>query len=503
MLYIGNKYISYKDLFFKAINISQYFQNLGLKTNDKVILIFPISIEFYSILLALFRLGITVIFIEPRVINNLEDIINHTKPKAVIYNYKFQFFNIFSKKINDNLIPLRIVDSFLVFPKEIKFKIPKNTRQNNIEKEENEIENIKKQIFNKDFFENIAIISFTSGTTGTPKGIIRTYKNLFKQGEYLFNIMKINEKDIDFTNLPLFVLKNIYFNISSYLYYVSNWRFINIKEILNFLRKSTSITASVGLLKTIVKYCKEKKILISNIKVVYTGGAPCYLEFLKEVKGVFINADVNVLYGSTEAEPISHTNLIDLENIRDLEGVCVGKPIKEVDVKIVNKIKIYNLEDFEVGEVAVSGENVCQNYIFSKQNKIEIDNKLYHLTGDVGYFDNAKNLWILGRIEHKIFFNNFYLFPLQIEKEVNKIELIENSAFIMNTKNNKAIILIKPIKYTPAFTYLIKNKVKELILKKFGNLYLEFDIIFGDIPLDKRHNAKINYSKLKKILKIE
>jgi hypothetical protein len=39
MLYIGNKYISYKDLFFKAINISQYFQNLGLKTNDKVILI--------------------------------------------------------------------------------------------------------------------------------------------------------------------------------------------------------------------------------------------------------------------------------------------------------------------------------------------------------------------------------------------------------------------------------------------------------------------------------
>ncbi|MCX7869974.1 MAG: AMP-binding protein [bacterium] len=507
MLYIKNKSITYNELFLKAKLISKQLQDLGIKENDEVILFFPISIELYCILLALFKLGATTIFIEPRIINNIQNIINYTNPKAIIYNYYFQILKLFNQKIKDNSIPLKITTSIITFNKEKSLKIPKINE--NLYKETDK--NIKDEIFNKNFFDKVAIISFTSGSNKTPKGVIRTYKTIFKQGEYLYKNMKITSKDIDFTNLPLFALKNIYYNISSYLYYISNWENINIKEIINYLKKSTTITVSLGLLKYIINYCKEKRIILDNIRLIYTGGAPVYLEFLKELKEIFINSEIEVLYGSTEAEPIAHINLNELNELNKLNelsylpGVCVGKPINDIDVKIINEIKVYNVLDFKtldfkVGEIVVNGENIANGYIPNNlnQNKIEIDKKNYHKIGDIGYFDNLGNLWILGKSEPKFLINNFYLFPLQIEQIIDKTEGVEKSAFIIN--NNKAFIFIKLKKIKKNNFINIKKTIEQRIKEILVKLNLDFYIIFRDIPLDKRHNSKVDYQKLTEII---
>ena len=255
----------------------------------------------------------------------------------------------------------------------------------------------------------------------------------------------------------------------------------------------------LGVLELIAKYCIENNLQINSIKKIFTGGGAVFLDFIEKLKLVFPCAKITTIYGSTEAEPIAELDIdnMSLEDIDKMEngyGILAGSicgvkncKIIKIGVDVIGKLNEREFEKLyaEVGEIVVSGENVLQGYlngIGDKENKFSVDGEIYHRTGDIGFFDENGRLWLRGRIKEPYF---------NIESALHaKFDIGKTAVF----KNNDKIILVLEK----------NNKISEKEIK--NAIYFEkiSEIKYvSKIPLDKRHNSKVNYNELKKLLKLE
>ena len=176
----------------------------------------------------------------------------------------------------------------------------------------------------------------------------------------------------------------------------------------------------------------------------------------------------------------------------------VGKPIEDINVKII-KPSDEPIEDFEstwlstgeIGEICVEGKHVLKEYYNSdeaqKFAKINYQGQVWHRTGDAGYLDNDGRLFLMGRVKNRFVHNNKDVYVFPIENALLEIEGIEIGTIL---KIDEQIILVAETK--------IPQKKLERELKNFGFNFDKF--IITKIPRDPRHNSKIDYDKLRKIL---
>ena len=131
----------------------------------------------------------------------------------------------------------------------------------------------------------------------------------------------------------------------------------------------------------------------------------------------FPQAEITVVYGATEVEPISTvtTREMDLEDnaaMHSGRGLLVGRPVESLEVRImddcwgraIGPLSENEFDDLcrpsgEPGEIVVSGEHVLADYLSGNataENKFRVDQTTWHRTGDAGYFDHRGRLWLLG-----------------------------------------------------------------------------------------------------------
>ena len=136
-------------------------------------------------------------------------------------------------------------------------------------------------------------------------------------------------------------------------------------------------------------------------------------------------------------------------------------------------------------EIHVTGDHVVKGYIDKTDNastKIEIDEEIWHKTGDAGRWDDQGRLWLLGRVEARQ--GNIY--PFCIETAARTMAHVRHAAFL-NHKGSNALAV--EMDGNPEILSPLKDK--------FG----DFDIIkIRSMPLDRRHNSKVDYGRLRKLL---
>jgi acyl-CoA synthetase (AMP-forming)/AMP-acid ligase II len=240
---------------------------------------------------------------------------------------------------------------------------------------------------------------------------------------------------------------------------------------------------------------------------IFTGGAPVFPNEAEIYVKAFPDAKVEIVYGSTEAEPISAINareLIEEKNNIQSQGLMVGKADKNIEVKIIKIIdkniyisseeELLNIElpVKEIGEIIVSGSHVLYEYFNNsealKRNKIFIGSTCWHRTGDSGSLDENGMLYLTGRCSTLI--NNYgkILSPFIYENYFQGIDGVEMGTIIMLKEKVTAIIELKE--------KLKRTSVKNII-REYDNQLKE--IIFVEkIHRDPRHNSKIDYEKLLK-----
>lgn len=482
----------------------------GIKKNHRVLIAVSLSIETYVILLALFRVGAIAVVADASMgFKTLEQSVYLVKPDAVIFDEQTRFLCMLSAHVRN-----------------IRVQLSSNRVVSNVERlpqvagsQSNSAENVER--------EHAALITFTSGSTGQPKAIVRTHGFLQHQQVVIANSLPPQSEDIELTTLPVFVLSALSHGITAVLPDCNMRKpaSIDAARIAAQIDRCdiNRIIASPAFLQRLSDYLAMKQILVRAVRKIYTGGGPVFPALLKQMKIVFPNAELCAVYGSTEAEPIAH---IDFESITEGDlartfaggGLLAGKPIQDIEMRIadptlLNKSSrdgaaknIPALPPYAIGEIVVSGNHVVKTYLGGLGNaetKIEVHSdagkKVWHRTGDAGYLDGKGRLWLMGRSSSKLEDGRGEVYPFQVEAAASEVDSIKRATCLKS--NGKRILLIERKKqsWLNEIAFMTPNaraKFLDNIRETFD--WLQFDELrlVRKIPMDKRHNAKIQYSQV-------
>ena len=480
-------FITYADLEKEVLQTAAYFQSKGISNGDRVLVFVPMSIDLYRIVLALFKIGATAVFLDEWVSKErMELCCKIAECKAFIGIWKARLFSFFSKEL-----------------RKIPIKLGVNYKKINT-----------KQTFTYQTNPNdTALITFTTGSTGIPKAAKRTHAFLLEQFNALTEEISLTPNDVDLTMLPIFVLCNLGIGNTTIIPEFKATKPDTLNPALLFKlinqHKINRISASPFVIKKMAVYALDNHIYNTKLKHIFTGGAPVFPKEAKLYEKAFSNSNVEILYGSTEAEPISKINIKTLiKHETDLikNGLLVGKPTTLIDVKIIkitNEVmKCHTPEDMnllevskkEIGEIAVSGSHVLKEYYNNNEallrNKIFTGKKVWHRTGDSGYLDNEGSLFLTGRCSQIIWKDDQLIAPFLYENFLQTISGVEMGT-ILDVNNALTIVIELSAKAN-------KNHIQQEI--KNAEMVYDTIVYISKIPRDPRHNSKIDYEKLKEQL---
>lgn len=468
---------------------------------DSVLILVPMTLELYVCLLALFEIGAVAVFLDPSAgLGHIRKCCAIQPPRAFIGISKAHLYRLMSHAIRS--IPL-------------KFSTAKSVPGAYYLFQRGEASLRERETGDRVLPRDPALITFTSGSTGFPKATVRTHEFLISQHQVLERSIALKAGEVDLATLPVFVLANLASGVTSVLPDADMRRpgFVDPGPILKQIEKF-QINRTGGSPAFYEKLLEGVESVdgLQSLKKLYTGGAPVFPRLLKKIQEVLPDAEVVAVYGSTEAEPIAHVSYremepSDLEAMKSGKGLLTGTCVPEIAIKIIRDqwgtpLPAMSLEDFQnrgvelgqVGEIVVSGNHVLKGYLHGKgdeETKFKVEDRIWHRTGDAGYFDDKRRLWLMGRCSAKVSDSEGELYPFAVEAAATAFDLIHRSAFIK--RHGKRCLVIQLAGRASEAQF---NKLKrELAWAKIQ----EFRIV-PLIPVDKRHNAKINYTELEKRL---
>ena len=246
-----------------------------------------------------------------------------------------------------------------------------------------------------------------------------------------------------------------------------------------------------------------------EFKTIYTGGAPVFPNLLDEIQSAHPEINVVTVFGSTEAEPIAHipwseVTTTDRQMMQDGKGLLVGKPVTATQLKIIpdhsgepippmseSQLETMTLPPGEVGEIIVTGNHVLKGYLHGKgdhENKLHAGEEIWHRTGDAAWIDDTGRVWLVGRCSAAIQNDNSTIYPFGIECAAMCHPSVERCALIHH--QDKVILFVQG---------LPDERLRQELLQQLTPMSVEHIHFLPHIPVDKRHNAKIDYTALHKM----
>ena len=285
--------------------------------------------------------------------------------------------------------------------------------------------------------KDIAVLQYTGGTTGTPKGVVLTHGNItanIRQCRMWFKAAKDGEETI-MGVLPFFhvfamtVIMN--FAIASGFRIIMHPRF-EMKPLLDDIQKykPTLMPGVPTMFSAILNYHKIDKYDLSSLKYCISGGGP----LPHEVKQQFEARTKSVLfegYGLSETSPVASCNPIQGEN----KIGSIGMPLPATILEIYDsEDEVTKLPQGEVGEICIRGPQVMQGYW---QKPDETDKVIRTdeegprlLTGDIGYMDEDGYFFIVDRKKEMIISGGYNIYPRNIEEVIYTHEAVAECAVV-------------------------------------------------------------------------
>ncbi len=489
------------------------FKNQGIKSGDRVILFLPMSLYMYASMFALQKIGAIPTFLDSWARRDQMGVsAKVANPVAMISADRA--FTYLADVPEIAQIKIKIVAG------EVTSEIPYSARLEVLlqGKTPSEITAVEK--------EHTALITFTTGSSGTPKGADRSHRFLAAQHYALNRHLPYAEGDKDLPVFPIFSLNNLAAGVETIIPAIDVGSPAPTDALVLYVQmKSAGVTCttlSPSLFNALASFCIEKGLHLNFLKRVVTGGAPISRDDVARMKSVAKNAEILVLYGSTEVEPMAHIEAVEmLAETQDKDpeiveaGVNVGALDSGLSYKFIRieKDAVYvksnsdwkNIEvpAGEVGELIVAGEHVCEKYFNNEEAffraKIR-DEKgvVWHRTGDLGKLDSHKNLWIVGRVHNAINRKGSYFFPVRAEIILKKFPFVHRAAFlgISDPALNEKTYAVFSSNDTNLNIEEAKKEIRRVMEK---NQFVVDEILHvDDIPMDPRHHSKVEYEVLKK-----
>ncbi len=272
-----------------------------------------------------------------------------------------------------------------------------------------------------DVAEDVAVIQFTGGTTGIPKGAMLTHANLYinvLQAE-CWAIELERGTEVIIGSLPFFHVfaMTVVMNLSIYIgaKVIIQPKF-ELNEAIKMMKKEKpTLFAGVPTMYTaMLNHSSAPDIGMENVKMCMTGGAPLPVELGQAFKNK-MNVIISEGYGLTETSPISAANPYD----RPSRKGSIGLPVPGTEVIIIDRddpTKIMPLG--EAGEICIRGPQVMKGYWKRAQATADVMIGDMFRTGDVGYMDDEGFSYIIDRDKDLILVGGFNVYPRVVEEAI-------------------------------------------------------------------------------------
>jgi acyl-CoA synthetase (AMP-forming)/AMP-acid ligase II len=308
---------------------------MGIGPGDRVIIFLPMGVAMYTAMFAVQRLGAIAVFLDSWARSgHLGASADCVDPKAMISHR--QAFELIKTVPEFARMPLRIIageSGSEVFSAHIEALMA--------HREGAPIAPVTS--------EQTALITFTTGSTGTPKGATRTHRFLSAQHQALRRIIPYEAVDLDLPAFPIFSLNNLASGVSTVVPALNlaapgpNDAAALCAQIQH--EQVTCTTLSPSMFGNLAAFCAGAGQTLKTLRRVVTGGAPISRDDLVAFRAIAPRADVWVLYGSTEVEPIAHIEareMIALGEPADAEvveeGVNVGRISDDLRFKFLRAV---------------------------------------------------------------------------------------------------------------------------------------------------------------------
>lgn len=310
----------------------------------------------------------------------------------------------------------------------------------------NSIKKTDTEILNKispDPFD-LAVILYTSGTTGYPKGAMLSHYNLITNAIDSSEPIRVTHKNTFICILPLFhsfaatVCMNLPLLVGAKIVIMKSVR--PFKRIVRAIRKNrVSVFVGIPSIYNILKDIKLPKIFNSPlikffnpVKICISGAAALPVETFKEFERRF-RIPLLEGYGLTEASPVVTLN--PLNGIRKAGSIGIAIS-KNIELKVIND-KGNNLVPEEVGELLVKGPNVMHGYYKRPEATAETLKDGWLYTGDMAKFDEDGYVYIVGRKKEMINVRGLNVYPREIEEVLYQNPKIKEAAIVGITDVHK------------------------------------------------------------------
>ena len=297
---------------------------------------------------------------------------------------------------------------------------------------------------------DVVVLPYSSGTTGGPKGVMLTHRNLIANLVQAEDAHGLQPDDVLLGVLPFFhiygqiVIMNLALHLGKTSVTMSRF---DLQQFLSVLQDHRVTYAHVvpPIVLALAKHPAIDNYDLSSLRVVFSGAAPLGPD-LEEACARRLNVTVTQGYGMTEASPATH-----IRRIGDVDHPgSVGPPVAGTEARVVDWATGQDLPPGTDGEIWVRGPQVMKGYLNNPEataRTVDADGWLH--TGDIGHADAGGVFFIADRLKELIKYKAYQVPPAELEAILLKHPAVADAAVIPSPDEEageipKAFVVLKP-----------------------------------------------------------
>ncbi|PGL72943.1 long-chain-fatty-acid--CoA ligase [Bacillus sp. AFS055030] len=409
-----NKDVTYSELLSQVENFASILIQDGIKKGDRVALILGNCPEFVTAYYGILRAGGVVVPVNPIFTKDeISFILSNSQAKAVIADSTMD----------------TIIDSLKLELKQIEmlYYVESNKAELSwvqlLDKKSNDNE------FPLIIEEDLAVILYTSGTTGKPKGAMLSHRNLISNAQSIVELVEFNKNDRILAVLPMFHVFCLSICVNTSIMCGANIvivpRFSPSEVINTIFNEQVTLFAGVPTMYNFLLQLEEYSAeYFASIRACFSGGASMPVELLQRFEEKYKTIILEG-FGLSETAPVTAFNPLKGEKKQGSVGINIPGVIN----KVVDK-NGFEVPRGEIGELIVKGPNVMIGYLGMAEETAKVIKNDWFYTGDLAKMDEDGYIYIVDRIKDMIIVGGYNVYPREVEEVIYQHPAIVEAAVI-------------------------------------------------------------------------